>query len=62
LQEVIIFDVYQSVEMAKIAKKSASFRLTFQSSAKTLEKKEIEEMIRVVSKNLQKRFSAELRE
>ena len=62
LQEVIIFDVYQSVEMAKIAKKSVSFRLTFQSSVKTLEKKEIEEMIKVIGETLQKKFSAKLRD
>ncbi|CAG8461057.1 16961_t:CDS:10 [Gigaspora margarita] len=45
LQEVNIFDIYQSVELERERKKSVSFHLVFQSSIKTLENKEIERML-----------------
>ena len=61
LVEISIFDVYQSGEMIKKGRKSVSYHLIFQSSIKTLENKEIEEIVNEVSKKIEKLFNAELR-
>ncbi|CAJ0914570.1 1301_t:CDS:2 [Entrophospora sp. SA101] len=50
LQEVTILDVYQNKELEQENKKSVSFHLVFQSSTKTLEKKEVEEILKIINK------------
>ncbi|MEG7978742.1 MAG: hypothetical protein NY202_02325 [Mollicutes bacterium UO1] len=62
LQAVSIFDVYQSVELTKERKKSASFHLIFQSPAQTLENKEIEKILGDISEKIEKIFMAKLRD
>ena len=62
LQEMSVFDVYQSAELKKEEKKSVSFRLIFQSSNKTLESKEIERALRDIVERVEKIFAARLRD
>jgi len=62
LREVNIFDTYQNAEMAKKGQKSVSFRLIFQSLFRTLKNTEVEKIINVISKKVEKRFTAKLRD
>src|SRR5207302_8007727 len=62
LQELNIFDVYQSAELKEERKKSVSFRLVFQSSIKTLENKEIEEILKDIIASIEKLFAAKVRD
>jgi len=62
LQEVDVFDVYQSAELEKEKKKSVSFRLIFQSPSKTLESKELERILRDIVEKVEKMFVARLRD
>ncbi|CAH1760798.1 10614_t:CDS:2, partial [Entrophospora sp. SA101] len=62
LQEVNIFDIYQSVELAKERKKSVGFHLIFQSPLKTLENKEIEEILQDIVARIEKLFAAKVRD
>ena len=61
LQEVSMFDIYRNTQMEENGQKSASFHLIFQSPLKTLENKEIEEIISNISKKVEKLFAAKLR-
>jgi phenylalanyl-tRNA synthetase beta chain len=61
IQEIKLFDVYQNDKLEKEKRKSISFRLTFQSFIKTLESKEIEKMLKDIVENVEKKFTAELR-
>ena len=62
LQEASIFDIYQNTQMEENRQKSVSFHLVFQSPLKTLENKEIEEVIDNIIKKVEKLFAAKLRE
>ena len=61
LLEVNIFDIYRSSEMIKNKQKSVSFRLTFQSSIKTLENTEIEKLTTKITKKIEELFNAKIR-
>lgn len=61
LQEITVFDVYQNAEMAKVGERSMSFHLIFQSFTKTLESKEIEEIMKNIIERVENLFSAKLR-
>ena len=61
LQEIKVFDIYQSAELEKAGKKSVSFHLIFQSSLKTLESKEIEKILAVIIEKVERVFVAKLR-
>ena len=62
LQEVSIFDIYQSAELEQAEKKSVSFHLIFQSSTKTLKNKEIERILEDIIEKVEKVFAAKLRD
>jgi phenylalanyl-tRNA synthetase beta chain len=62
LQEVSVFDIYQSIELEKERKKSVSLHLIFQSPNKTLENKEIERALRNITERVEKVFAAKLRD
>ena len=62
LQEVNVFDVYQSAELEKEKKKSVSFHLIFQSPSKTLESEELERVLRDIVEKVEKIFVARLRD
>jgi phenylalanyl-tRNA synthetase beta chain len=62
LQEVNIFDTYRNAEMVKKGQKSASFRLIFQSLFGTLKNMEVEKVANSISKKIEKRFAAKLRD
>ncbi|CAI2189396.1 10380_t:CDS:2 [Funneliformis geosporum] len=61
LQEIKVFDVYQSAELERTEKKSVSFHLVFQSPIKTLESKEIEKILENIIERVEKVFAAKLR-
>lgn len=61
LKDVRLFDVY-SGKQVKNGCKSVAFSLTFQDLTRTLQDKEINDIINQVVKKVQERFEAELRE
>ena len=61
LQEVKVFDIYQSTELERERKKSVSFHLIFQSPTKTLERKEIEKILKNIIERVEKTFAGKLR-
>jgi len=60
LREVVVFDVYKGEQVAE-GYKSIAFKLTLQSSEKTLTEDEINRIIQDVLDNLKKELQAELR-
>jgi len=62
LQGINIFDIYQNVELEKERKKSVGFHLIFQSPIKTLENKEIEEILKDIVTKIEKLFAAKVRD
>ena len=61
LKDVRLFDVY-SGKQVKAGCKSVAFSLTFQDLTRTLQDKEINDIINQVVKKVQERFEGELRE
>jgi len=61
LKKVKVFDVYQSKEDKKNKQRSLAFRLTFQSQTRTLQKSEIEEIIKKITSHLETSLNAKLK-
>jgi phenylalanyl-tRNA synthetase beta chain len=61
LKEVRIFDAYQSKEDKENQKKSLTFRLTFQSQEKTLQKPEVDKIIQKIIEQVQILLDAKLK-
>ncbi|MEE9225728.1 MAG: phenylalanine--tRNA ligase subunit beta [Bacteroidota bacterium] len=60
LRSVRLFDVY-SGESVPLGKKSAAFSVEFQSEERTLTEEEVESVIGVIVREMEKKFKAELR-
>ncbi len=60
IQEVQLFDVYQSAKLG-VGKRSLAFSLTFRSHDRTLDSREVDDFLRTIMNNLEQKFAAQQR-